>query len=145
MHPAARNVIAITAENGGWLSTVTAYRDLVIHHAPADMAEGASFMMQKEMEISEGFRLPYIETYLPADPVAVKKERSRGTSIRSLAEWNRAFSPAGVAGGPDALTYLHNAVGQFALLSLEMASYSPIKPAPIVITPEPGTLNVQRG
>jgi hypothetical protein len=105
------------------------------------MTEGASFAMQKEKEISEGFILPYIETYLPADPVAVKRERSRGTLIGSLAEWNQAFSPTGVAGGPDALIYLHESVGQLALLSLEMAGYSHIKPAPIVITPEPETLS----
>jgi hypothetical protein len=101
-------------------------------------------MMQKEFEIRGGFNLPYIETYLPSDPVAVKKERSRGTSMRTLAEWNRAFFDAGVAGGPDALIYLHNAVGQLALLSLEMAPHSPVKPGPIEVSPEAGTLKVMR-
>ncbi len=64
--------------------------------------------------------------------------------MRTLAEWNRAFSPAGLAGGPDALAYLHDAVGQLALLSLELAAYSPIQAAPMVITPKPGTLKMTR-
>lgn len=108
------------------------------------MTEGASFVMQKEIELRGGNRLPYIETYLPADPVAVKKERARGAPMKTLAEWNRIFSPAGVSEGPDALTYLHDVVGQLALLSLEMARYSPVQAAPVVITPNPGTLRVQR-
>lgn len=143
-HPAAATITAITAENGGWLYTLSAYRDLIIHHAPAELTEGASFVMQREFKLREG-HFPYIETYLPADPVAVKNERVRGTSMRTLAEWNRAFSPAGVAGGPDALTYLHNAVGQLALLSLELAGHSPVKPAPILITPKLGKLGIRRG
>lgn len=143
-HPLAATITTITSENEGWLHTLSAYRDLIIHHAPAAMTEGVSFVMLKEIELRGGYGLPYIETYLPADPVAVKKERVRGTSMRTLVEWNRVFSPTGVAGGPDALTYLHNAVGQLALLSLEMASHSPIKPAPIVVTPKPGRVVVQR-
>ena len=143
-HPVARTIRDITSESGGWLSILSAYRDLVIHHAPAGMTQGWNFMVQKEFEIRGGFKLPYIETYLPSDPIAVKKERSRGTSMRTLAEWNRAFSDASAAGGPDALIYLHDAVGKLALLSLGMALHSPVKPGPTEVDAEARRLTVMR-
>ena len=102
-------------------------------------------MASKEFQIDGGTSsLPYVECYLPADPSVVKKERIRGTSIRTLAEWNRSFFSADVDGGPDALIYLHNAVGNFALLSLEMASYSPIEPSPIRLGPGEGAPKIMR-
>jgi hypothetical protein len=41
-HPVAHTIRSITSESSGWLSTLSAYRDLVIHHAPAGMAEAGT-------------------------------------------------------------------------------------------------------
>ncbi len=71
--------------------------------------------------------LPSIETHLPADLLQVQKDRTNGTSMRMLAEWNRALSPGSLPSGPDALVYLHEAAGKLALLALEIAGHSPIR------------------
>jgi hypothetical protein len=145
-HPAARRLLEITSEdNNGWMVALSAYRDLVIHHAPVNMTEGLSFLVGKEIELKGGFRLPYIQSYLPPDPMRAKRERSRGASIRTLAEWNRVFTGDGSARGPDALLYLHRAVGELALLALEMAGYSPVKPGPTTLMSISGTLEIVRG
>jgi hypothetical protein len=145
-HPAARRLLEMTSEeNNGWMAVLSTYRDLVIHHTPVNMTEGLSFLVGKETELKGGFKLPYIQSYLPPDPMRTKRERSRGTSIKTLAEWNRVFTGDSSAKGPDALLYLHGAVGELALLALEMAGYSPVKPGPITVTPLPGTLKMTKG
>lgn len=147
-HPLA-DVISNITDAGGWLKTLSTYRDLAVHYTPLASATRHPFLEQKLIKPSGGSAFPAIQFSLPGDPEAVQKMRDTGGMSASVREWLRESFAEGnvVAKGPDALEYSHQALGMMALLASEVGGFAPIKPKMAHFGPHNmiGPLTVRRG
>lgn len=122
-------------DHAGWLSLFSDYRDLFTHRAPMAQAAGVAFATQDQMAITGGKTVPQLYYPLPADVRDLSKRRSCGALHKSMEEFIEISSAVpNRKSEPDALSYLHATLGQFALLAERLIQRSPIAPEIIHIT-----------
>jgi hypothetical protein len=127
-HPLADEIAQITAD-GGWLKTMSAYRDLAVHHTPLASASHHTLLQQKLITAKDGTAFPSVTFKLPVDPDTIRqKRRASGAPIKSVQEWLEKSFGAKNADGPDALEYCHAILGLIAKLSMGVATHSPVSP-----------------
>lgn len=127
-HPLAQMISELVDDESGWLAEMSAYRDLIVHYAPASMAKGRAFTMQKYIKLPEGIELPTVVFYLPAKPRDIKRARSRGGQFITFEEWAAASTQRRAEQDLEALRYCHRLVGQMANLAIAVAEFSPVRP-----------------
>jgi hypothetical protein len=135
-HPLASYIVQSTDEdNAGWLAEMSAYRDLVLHHAPADRAHGMGFMRHHTVSLSSGAELPSVAFYLPADPFAAKRARARGGPFKAYSDFLEASARTEVVIEKEAMHYCHGLLGKLAALALDIAACSPVRPTTLRLGP----------
>jgi hypothetical protein len=127
-HPLVPVVRSLTDNDSGWLAKMSAYRDLLIHYAPAGMVKGRAFTMHRAITLSDGVTLPSLAFYLPAGPHDIKRARARGGQFVTFEEWATASRQTSSEKDLEALSYCHLLVGQMAVLAIAVADYSPVHP-----------------
>jgi hypothetical protein len=118
----------------GWLTELTAYRNLAVHSIPAGQLVPGGLLKLRVVTLSNGARLPQVTAPLPPKPLALKKLRSNGPLYKSIEEWHRAIVQAAESDAIDALNYCHNSLGRIAQLAMDIARRSPVPPKPLTIT-----------
>ena len=123
-------------EPGGWLHTLGAYRDLVVHCAPIASAETRLMALCSEIAIGTTASIPAITLPIPADPTKISKSRSSGTHFQDLENEFLFFVRANRGDTPssDGLIYCYTALGELARLTKLILDRSPIEPEIIHIT-----------
>lgn len=143
-HPLA-DIIAVARQDGGWLKTLSAYRDLAVHYTPLASASHRGMMEQHVLQLPGSGQFPIIRFPLPADPDEIKRIRSE----KSLQDWlrQRFSDPFARAKGPDALEYSHQSLGIMAAFAQQVGSYAPVKPEMFNLGDEDfiGPLTIRRG
>lgn len=118
------------SSSGGWLNTLGAYRDLVVHCAP--LARSESMLMAQLVEVPVVGHPPIlaVELPLPADPVATQASRKGPDRLKYLeGEIKRLQSvSSGHAPSRDALLYCYEVLCSLTLLSQRMMARSPQEP-----------------
>ena len=127
-HPLVQEILRLTDNDSGWLAQMSAYRDLLIHHAPAGMVEGRAFTMHRVITLADGATLPAVAFYLPAKPHDIKRARARGGQFITFEDWAAASTQRSPEKGLEALRYCHLLVGQMTVLAIAVADYSPVRP-----------------
>lgn len=122
----------ITDKNSanGWLATLGAYRDLVVHSVPLVQATHIGFLQQRVIDIGNGQNVPSIYFPIPPDPNSVARSRSKGELFSTPEEWIKAsveFDPEKES-APDALNYCACAMGQMSSLLIKTTEHSPVAP-----------------
>lgn len=117
-----------TAE-GGWVSELTAYRNLVVHAAPLSLADKSLFAVWTEVPLN-GRMVPGLKVPLPENPAEVVKKRSDGSLFDDP---NLAFATFAniLEDSPkarDALDYAQSLARDLAFLSWHMITVSPYAP-----------------
>src|SRR4028118_979412 len=83
----ANDLCEITNENeGGWLSKLSAYRDLVVHYVPLGEATRKEFVVRRFLPGSNLGKLPSIYFPIPSNPFSVKQVRSKGSPYETVSE-----------------------------------------------------------
>ncbi|MBE0532027.1 MAG: hypothetical protein IH626_14445 [Rhodospirillales bacterium] len=134
-HALKQEVEKICADDG-WLNIVSAYRDLAIHYAPLEFADGHASFETSIFRSKAGDEFPGIRFHLPKDPVGLKTERSREPPIKSASEWLKATQLARADGsrGPDALLIAYHSLRWLCEFAERVASYAPVKPKMVHFT-----------
>lgn len=120
----------------GWLATFSKYRDLFTHRAPMAEAAGIPFATQDQMTVAGGRRVPQLYYPLPGDVrELLSRRRSSGVLYKDMEEFiaTARHIPKRET-EPDALSYLHATLGQFALLAERLIQRSPIEPEMVHLT-----------
>jgi hypothetical protein len=121
--------------HGGWLATFSDYRNLFTHRAPMTQAAGIAFATQDQMAIWGGKSVPQLYYPLPGDVRELSNRRASGVLFKDMEELiatSRKIPKRETE--PDALSYLHDALGLMALLAERMVQRSPIAPEAIHLT-----------
>lgn len=132
----------------GWLSVLSAYRNLVVHAIPIKYVNGVGWIIQKMIETTSGSKLPVIYCPLPSDPTGLGQQIKRGGRFADYAEWLAAAAKhADESREPDALLYLHNSLGKLVVLAKLVADRSPVAPRPIELKEEDlvGPMKITKG
>ncbi len=128
-HPLADIIrLATSKDEKGWLNTLSAYRDLLLHHTPVSHPRGRSFVIQQSVKTRDGVSLPAIAFHLPDDPEVLKKERAGGGPLETLDEFIASSMKFEPNMDLESLRYCHHVLGKMALLSQEIAKFSPVPP-----------------
>ena len=136
-HPLAERLRdAVDEEKQGWLATMSAYRDLILHHSPVGMVDAWNEMTQSVAELADGKQLPSLAFFLPRDPFSAKRGRAKGSPIKTLDEFIAISMRSEPDGRIEALLYCHEALGQLAVLALELAEASPVRAKEIRLGPK---------
>lgn len=133
-HPLVPVIRGLTDDQSGWLAEMSAYRNLLIHHAPVSMAEGRAFTMHRAIALRDGVTLlPAVAFYLPAKPHDIKRARARGGQFMTFEGWAAASTQRSPEEELEALRYCHRLVGRMADLAMAVADYSPVRPTMMTI------------
>lgn len=118
---------------GGWITILGSYRDLVVHSVPLALAEHKVFIVCNTVTINGQNKLPIIICPIPANPTEITRKRSK--QVEDFSVLFESFVRAGKDGPPkiDGLQYAHEVIGKLAELASECIKYSPIPPNPIVL------------
>lgn len=116
--------------SGGWLSTLGAYRDLVVHCAPLARSESMLMAQLVEVPVVGHPAILTVKLPLPADPEATQASRKGPDRLKYLdGEMQRLRSvSSGHMPGRDALFYCYEVMGSLTLLSQKMMARSPREP-----------------
>lgn len=122
----------------GWLHTLGAYRDLVVHYAPLASAGRRLYAICVSMQFDGQVSVPSIKLPIPPDPVKISTDRTAG---RHLADPNRDYarflsSLEDPTTAQDGLLYCHASLGRLAQLASDLGTLSPVKAEVPVITDE---------
>lgn len=127
-HHTASELYKITnEEDGGWLSKLSAYRDLVVHYVPLGQAARKEFVTKRFLPGSKLKDIPSIYFPMPSNPYALKKLRSKGSPFQTISEWIEACEQPDKS-APDTLEYCWHSVSNMMTLSASLASRAPVKP-----------------
>jgi hypothetical protein len=128
-HHIASELCHITnEEEGGWLSLLSAYRDLAVHYVPLGQAARREFVFKRFLPGSKLKEdIPSIYFPMPSNPYALKKLRSKGSPFQTVLEWVEA-SEQPDKDAPDTLEYCWHSVSNMMALSASLASQSPVEP-----------------
>lgn len=140
-HPLKVEIEQISSDSG-WLTHLSAYRDLAVHYTPLETADNLAPIEKGLIVINSGTTLPKIHFALPPDPVNLRKTLSEGQKYSRASEWlKESFRKATEEGsGPDALLYCHSALNWISEFALRVASYSEVKPRMVHYTMENGAI-----
>lgn len=121
--------------NGGWLTLLGNYRDMVVHSAPLVQAERKLFSVCNEIKIIGGGSMPIICCPIPENPDEISSSRSTGSHFEDFEKQFNVFVEAAKGDIPmiDGLDYASAALGNLAKLSEKAAEKSPILPEMMVI------------
>lgn len=117
-------------EDGGWIKELGAYRDLVMHSAPINIANQNSWCIAEDKEANHGEIFPSIKVPIPSDPARLKSKRSmRDNFDQYLAEMamieRASFEDEGAH---DCLDYAALTTTNLSSISFEIAKLSPYNP-----------------
>jgi hypothetical protein len=122
-------VLSTATIEGGWLHTLGAYRDLIVHVSSISRVDGDRVVMVYEVRMENGLRPIAIRMPMPPNPTGLSKERSSGRFYTGKRHGERLNSWADDAGPiTDALNYAAMALQNLAMLATTALTLSPIKP-----------------
>lgn len=131
-HPLAAHLFEITDKKNpqGWLASLSAYRDLVVHVVPLVQATHRGFLQQRLLDVGIGEKIPAIYFPIPPDPYAITTIRSKGSPFSTPDDLIKASVnfDAEKESAPDSLSYCSFVMGKMMQLLLNVATYSPIGP-----------------
>lgn len=139
-HPVAAHLYEITDKKNpeGWLASLGAYRDLVVHVVPLVQATHRGFLQQRLVDVGIGDKIPGIYFPIPPDPHAITTIRSKGTPFSTPDDLIKASMDfdAEKESAPDALSYCSFVMGKMVQLLLKVAAFSPLEPNRLQLGPE---------
>lgn len=122
--------LEVGTSQGGWLFTLGAYRDLVVHCVPLARAESSLCGVATEFPIKGAKSLVGVSLPLPSDPSAISLARASPKRTEQLKRELRFLSSAAHGDTPstDALVYCYSALDALTRLAAKLQRYSPVKP-----------------
>lgn len=117
-------------EPDGWLHTLGAYRDLVVHAAPLGHADGRLFAVAETLRLCGVEPIPCVRLPLPRNPTAVSKKRATQEQFSDFKTQWEAFLGASrdESNDTDGLQYAHSTLHQLVALARTMSEQSPVAP-----------------
>jgi hypothetical protein len=122
--------LSIAAQADGWLHTLGAYRDLIVHGAPISHADGLRVVVVYEAEMKNGLRPLAIKMQMPSNPSLISRERSAGrlAGTKDRAKLSVASAQNAADTFTDALEYSAMALRNLTALAETALTLSPIAP-----------------
>ncbi len=131
-------IFEITDEKNpfGWLSKLTAYRNLVVHNIPLIYSEGRTYVLLVKNKIAKNVEIPSILFPLPKDPHKIRNLRSKNELYKDFGNWKSSIlkNPLDDKIIHDALSYCYLFLMRISEFALDIATSSPYKPSQPNIT-----------
>tara|TARA_R110002074_G_scaffold104105_1_gene224703 strand:+ start:529 stop:1659 length:1131 start_codon:yes stop_codon:yes gene_type:complete len=117
-------------EDGGWIKALGAYRDLVMHSAPINIANHNSWCIAQDKEAPHGEIFPSIKVPVPSDPAGLMSKRSMRENFDQYLAEMEVIARASFEdeGANDCLDYAALTTTNLSLISSDIAKLSPYKP-----------------
>jgi hypothetical protein len=134
------SALSSAASIGGWLHTLGAYRDLIVHVAPVSHADGHRVVIAYEAKMANGLRPIAIKMPMPLNPTGLSKERASGRFYSAEAREQLDLDSAvdDVGSSTDVLEYAAMALQKLTTLAATALALSPIAP----VMPELGPADI---
>jgi hypothetical protein len=118
------------SERGGWLHTLSNYRNLVVHYAPLASAKNDLYCYCEFQLLTSGVGLPAIKFPIPENPADIITRRRSGSYLEDPSQDYARFANVlrNVEATSDALDYALAALLRLGSLSEDLAALSQIAP-----------------
>ena len=134
-------------DDGGWLKELGAYRDLVMHSAPINIANHRLYCIQEIISLPESKQAQSVRFPIPSNPDGLYKQRCKKADFDRYVKELELIAKSALDdyGEYDCLEYAQAISTKLSNLALEIGSFAPYKPMiqQIIRTPR-GTTSIFR-
>tara|TARA_B100000965_G_scaffold386154_1_gene388131 strand:- start:467 stop:1576 length:1110 start_codon:yes stop_codon:yes gene_type:complete len=117
-------------DDEGWLKELGAYRDLVMHSAPINIANHRLYCIQEIISLPDSKQAQSVRFPIPSNPDGLYKQRCKKTDFDKYVKEIELIATAALDdyGKYDCLEYAQTISTKLSNLALETGSLSPYKP-----------------
>ncbi|WCN11523.1 hypothetical protein GV054_00100 [Marinomonas mediterranea] len=117
-------------DDGGWLKELGAYRDLVMHSAPINIANHRLYGIQEIISLADSKQAQSVRFPIPSNPDGLYKQRCKKTDFDKYVKELELIAKAALDdfGKYDCLEYAQTISTKLSNLALETGSLAPYKP-----------------
>lgn len=117
-------------DNGGWLKELGAYRDLVMHSAPINIANHQLYCIQEIISLPDSKQVQSVRFPIPSNPDGLYRQRCKKEDFDRYVKELDLIAKAALDdyGEYDCLEYAQTISTKLSNLALESVSLAPYKP-----------------